>query len=228
MSEGFAAVPNWMIRDQRFTRKSILVYISLASRSGPGGIYPSQATIATEMGLSERTVRAALKELEQLGVIERIRRRASEGKSTTLTTGYMLHPNGTVGSELPAMVAAGLELPANSDEATGKIEQVTPSIEEEPVKKKAATPKRASRINPDFKLDESMLEWARAKAPSVSIETETENFVDYWTARPGAGGVKLDWPATWRTWMRRSHERGVERGWTPQREVPQGQEWLNR
>ena len=30
-----------------------------------------------------------------------------------------------------------------------------------------------------------------------------DRFVDYWIAKPGAGGVKLDWPATWRNWCRR-------------------------
>jgi phage terminase Nu1 subunit (DNA packaging protein) len=28
-------------------------------------------------------------------------------------------------------------------------------------------------------------------------------FVDYWIAQPGQKGVKTDWDATWRNWMRR-------------------------
>ena len=28
--------------------------------------------------------------------------------------------------------------------------------------------------------------------------------MDYWTAAPGQRGVKLDWNATWRNWMRRA------------------------
>jgi hypothetical protein len=38
-----------------------------------------------------------------------------------------------------------------------------------------------------------------------------DQFVDYWIARPGAGGTKLDWPATWRNWCRRAdgRDRGV-------------------
>jgi hypothetical protein len=31
-----------------------------------------------------------------------------------------------------------------------------------------------------------------------------DEFRDYWHAKPGAGGVKLDWPATWRNWCRKA------------------------
>ena len=29
-----------------------------------------------------------------------------------------------------------------------------------------------------------------------------EKFKDYWIAQPGQKGVKLDWDATWRNWVR--------------------------
>lgn len=35
---------------------------------------------------------------------------------------------------------------------------------------------------------------------------ELEKFRDYWAAQPGQKGVKTDWPATWRNWVRRSVE----------------------
>jgi hypothetical protein len=34
-----------------------------------------------------------------------------------------------------------------------------------------------------------------------------DNFRDYWIAKPGAGGKKADWLATWRTWCRKELER---------------------
>lgn len=64
---------------------------------------------------------------------------------------------------------------------------------------------RASRIPIPFRLTDEMLAFARPL--SVNIEKETEKFVDYWKAQPGQKGVKLDWPATWRNWMRRASER---------------------
>ena len=29
------------------------------------------------------------------------------------------------------------------------------------------------------------------------------NFYDYWISKPGAGGRKSDWSATWRMWVRK-------------------------
>lgn len=38
------------------------------------------------------------------------------------------------------------------------------------------------------------------------LEGEGSKFRDYWTARADRGGVKLDWAATWRNWVRRAIE----------------------
>jgi DnaT DNA-binding domain len=40
---------------------------------------------------------------------------------------------------------------------------------------------------------------------------ELAKFRDYWTAQPGQKGVKTDWLATWRNWLRRASE-GQPRG----------------
>lgn len=45
----------------------------------------------------------------------------------------------------------------------------------------------------------SKLGWSESQ-----IDAEAANFRDYWIAKPGAGGCKLDWPATWRKWIRSS------------------------
>lgn len=121
--EGFAPIPTWMLRDRTVSRRACLVYASLSSRSGLGAIFPSQATIAEEAGVSERTVRSALQELEVLGVVERISRRGKEGRATGLTNAYVLHPNGRY--EEPADIAVRskgpAKGPATSDEGTGNI-----------------------------------------------------------------------------------------------------------
>jgi hypothetical protein len=51
-----------------------------------------------------------------------------------------------------------------------------------------------------------MKNWVRDNTPNVNGWRETEKFVDYWRAQPGQRGVKVDWPATWRNWMRRASE----------------------
>lgn len=121
-AEGFAAVPTWMIRDKRVPRNAILVYASLSSRSGLREIYPSQETIAEESGLSDRTVRKMLKELETLGVLTRERRKSAGVKRAT--DSYRLHPNG-----LPEDLSGRGDLPEANPVSTGNEEQVIPLIE---------------------------------------------------------------------------------------------------
>lgn len=75
--------------------------------------------------------------------------------------------------------------------------------------------KRKARLPDQFLVTGAMRQWAVESAPAVDLKTETENFCDYWR---GQGGTKLDWVATWRTWMRKSQkdsERGGRRGFTP-------------
>ncbi len=213
-AEGFAAVPNWMIREKRVPRNAVLVYASLASRSGLGGIHPSQATIAAESGLSERTVRSMLAELEKLGVIVRLRRTTgNRGRGNRLPDGYTLHPNGS--DELAAELAGSTEQPeddamqpATKEHATGKELQATPLIEVEPVKVEpgeVAPRKRGSRIPEPFMLTAEMRAWAAAEVPGLDVEAHTREFVDYWRAESGAKAAKLDWLGTWRNWMRKAH-----------------------
>jgi hypothetical protein len=69
--------------------------------------------------------------------------------------------------------------------------------------------KRACRIPADFTVTEDMIGWARQHTPLVG-RTDTDQFVDYWTAASGTRASKMDWPAAWRTWMRKA-QRDAER-----------------
>lgn len=83
-------------------------------------------------------------------------------------------------------------------------------------KRSTSTPSpRGTRLPDDFTVDEQLLQYTLENAPSIDVKKELENFRDYWDSVAGAKGVKRDWRATWRTWVRRSHERAIERGWKP-------------
>ena len=91
------------------------------------------------------------------------------------------------------------EIPRNSTEFHGN--EKSASI----IDIKKVSSKRGERLS---------VEWApsaedRAFAKQLGwsdpqIDREGENFRDYWAAVPGAKGTKLDWPATWRKWIRDS------------------------
>jgi uncharacterized protein YdaU (DUF1376 family) len=63
---------------------------------------------------------------------------------------------------------------------------------------------RGTRLAQDWVLSKSLGEWAQSERPDLNIRQTAEQFKDYWIAQPGQKGVKLDWPATWRNWVRNS------------------------
>lgn len=72
-----------------------------------------------------------------------------------------------------------------------------------------AAKSRGTRIPLPYTLSDSDLEWYERTFPSRNgtwLNAETEKFVDYWRAKSGAGATKVDWPATWRNWLRRASE----------------------
>lgn len=67
------------------------------------------------------------------------------------------------------------------------------------------TAKRATRIAPDWKPGEDLIDWQRGQGiPDAVARAQLPQFVDYWTAKSGKDATKLDWPATWRNWLRKS------------------------
>jgi len=62
--------------------------------------------------------------------------------------------------------------------------------------------KRGSRLAQDWFLTKAMGDWATQERPDLDVRQVAEQFKDYWVAQAGQKGVKLDWDATWRNWVR--------------------------
>lgn len=62
--------------------------------------------------------------------------------------------------------------------------------------------RRGTRLPEDFTVTDTMRAWAADHAPDIDLTEATDRFRDYWVAVPGARGLKLDWTATWRNWIR--------------------------
>jgi len=73
---------------------------------------------------------------------------------------------------------------------------------------------RGSRLPHDWTPDQELINWAGIERPDLYLPREIESFRDYWTGIAGAKGVKLDWPAAFRNWIRRAN------GFTGSREAP--------
>ncbi len=66
-------------------------------------------------------------------------------------------------------------------------------------------PARGSRLPQGWSPDPSLHAWGVSERPDLDHARELDSFRDYWQAIPGAKGVKLDWPATYRNWIRRAN-----------------------
>lgn len=65
-----------------------------------------------------------------------------------------------------------------------------------------------ARIPPDFRPDERGAKLALKLLGKDAANREIANFKDFWAAKPGAAGLKLDWQATWRVWIRNTASKG--------------------
>ena len=62
---------------------------------------------------------------------------------------------------------------------------------------------RGTRLAPDFALPDEWVSFCRQQRPELDPRDVFDGFRDYWVAQPGQKGVKTDWTATWRNWVRR-------------------------
>lgn len=77
--------------------------------------------------------------------------------------------------------------------------------EEEKEEAKASSKKTGARLAADWSLPPEWSDWAVAEGLSeMEVKRQADRFRDYWVPLPGQKGVKLDWHATWRNWVRKS------------------------
>lgn len=110
--------------------------------------------------------------------------------------------------------------PSGSDvDASGKQEQTGSNANQEPITKnhepktKGTAEARGSRLPSDWHPSDDDTAFCKAERPDLRPSEVAKRFYDYWIAIPGAKGRKLDWPATWRQWVRNEREerRGAAR-----------------
>lgn len=86
----------------------------------------------------------------------------------------------------------------------------------QPQKTSSSSVARATRIPDDFAVTPEMVEWARVKVPRLIAagrgKDETDQFIDHWHQSSSPTARKLDWPAAWRTWMRREEKALAQNG----------------
>ena len=67
---------------------------------------------------------------------------------------------------------------------------------------RASKQKRGTRIPENWQPSDELRAWSVQEKPGIDIKRVIDSFTDYWRSAAGAKGVKLDWDATWRNWIR--------------------------
>lgn len=167
----------------------------------------SQSLIAAETGMSLRSVRKVLADLERKGIVIRS---GGPGRAVDYTVsldnlprqsvqGCSYSPNNHPG-KLRRGTPANRAAPANY---AGVVLSTGTSVSPELEKKKENPPKGGKKKERGCQLPEawtpSEKHHALATKLGVDIDLETEQFTDHHTAR---GSVFKDWDAAFRTWLR--------------------------
>ncbi len=61
---------------------------------------------------------------------------------------------------------------------------------------------RGTRFAAESQAPEAWLAYCKAERPELDASKTFEMFRDYWVAKAGKDGLKLDWLATWRNWVK--------------------------
>lgn len=97
-------------------------------------------------------------------------------------------------------------------QAEARVEKANIAHSEEGIKKKRVSKaendgkgaKPSTRLPSDWALPDEWRAFVAEHNASLDADEIASVFRDYWVAKPGPAGRKLDWEATWRNWVRRS------------------------
>lgn len=91
--------------------------------------------------------------------------------------------------------------------------------------------KKGTRLSEDWQPNPDLIATATSLGLSAAqFDREIAKFRDYWASRAGSQGVKLDWDATARNWMRTAAERAnpPPRNSPSPTQTPAAGVWINR
>lgn len=120
-NEGFTTVPNLIFQAEISSGAKLLFTCLLFHGFRKGRAWPGQPRLARETGLSESTVKRTLRELEESGLVEIIRR----GNKSNV---YILHPDRLSSEAVIGQSDLSCEVTLTSEEEEGEEEEGKPPL----------------------------------------------------------------------------------------------------
>lgn len=113
-------------------------------------------------------------------------------------------------------------------QSVADVAQAEAEAEAEAGKSQEQMRSRGSRLPTGWRLPPEWRVWAQQERPDIDVDREAASFADHWHSKAGAGGVKLDWEATWRNWIRRAFRPPSPGARSPRESLSEQSARLNR
>lgn len=167
-----------------------LVLLALCDNANDDGhCFPSISTLERKCSLSDRAVQLAVGWLEANGFLTRQFR---TGRATL----YVMTPERR---SPPNDVHPRTIFTPPPNDVHPTPERGSPLTIREPSENRQKN--RGTRFDLTS-LPDDWQEFCRSKRPDLKPLDVFDAFRDYWIAQPGSKGLKADWTATWRNWIR--------------------------
>lgn len=200
----------WALRQpiQHSSAKFVLVVLANCASAENAHAFPSVAYLSAATGQDRKTVTTNLQRLQEWGLIEDTTKRVGATKQIIV---YRLICG-------PDLFQPGEEKRNSSENGTvPKTEGKTPVFPLKDPQKRDTKPSgnkrnrqredrapEGTRLPPHWEPSAEDHDFARRERPDLDLAAELAKFRDHWAACPGRAGVKADWSATWRNWIRRA------------------------
>lgn len=203
----FSFLPIEVNLDPRLTLQDLRVLIALFSfrNKTTNVVWPSRSKLSERCRMDVTKISVATGRLEKFGWLTK-EGKGGFSKSTkyeltvpefdlitvteqvTVTDSVTVTQQVTRGVTYP--VTRGVTEQVTGKELTNELTNVTKSS------------KRGSRLPQGWLPSPELVAWAKAQRPDLNLREVLESFTDYWNSVAGAKGVKADWNATFRNWIR--------------------------
>ena len=188
-----AFIPNWLLKQTTVSANAKLMYARLSQFSDDNGrAWPRQSLLSKELGMNKRTAQRAIDVLVRLNLIKKVQR----GINTSNLYTFPEHP---WMSQKP-LDTTDMSHPDMTDLSHPDMTDVS-HIQYHIINKEKTNGTRCPEtFYPDARSFEIL-----EKKEGVSKEDSEKcisAFIDYWIAIAGARGIKRDWNATFRNWVR--------------------------
>lgn len=209
----------WMIGEAAFEECRISVN-GKPFALGKGQLYSSIRFMAQKFQWSTGRVARFLERLKEWGMVDTA---VDTGQNLITICNYAKYQDRKTNTDTP--VETAVDTPSDTAAEHQRIQTISPSIpsstKEKSLEVADAPPKHKAEkgMRLEAYLEQNGIEtvcqefgkWSlQAGMTAEQINWEMQKFRDWWKAAPASKGVKLDWPATWRTWCRSFLEKQQE------------------